>query len=348
MLTGKNIILFGAGIVGRRALNFFGADRVYCFADNKNGGQEFWGKRVISFKELLKIKDDYDIVLSVGTVNMPGLEEQCSNSGVRYHLFHNLVSHEMYKSIPEIRRFENKHKGERCFLVGNGPSLTAADLTKLYENKKISFGCNSICKIFDQTPWRPDYFVVQDRVVITASPEMYAETEAHYKFIPRIADIYSLDATKIEKIHSQGRGQVFYFNHIENYNFDKLPLFSPDVSKAVYTCGTVMYSMIQIAAYMGFSPIVLIGVDGNSVVPVERDKYLSEKRHFYKEDEDSIGMFDKGVLLYDSAISSLLISNAYKSAELYTRKHGIDIFNATRGGAVDAFRRVDLDSLFKV
>ena len=45
--------------------------------------------------------------------------------------------------------FGFSHKGERCFLIGNGPSLRISDLEALQENGEITFGCNLVIKIPD-------------------------------------------------------------------------------------------------------------------------------------------------------------------------------------------------------
>ena len=55
-----------------------------------------------------------------------------------------------------VKKFKNKHLGERCFIVGNGPSLknTKLDLIK----NEFSFAMNRISMIFDFTEWRPSYY----------------------------------------------------------------------------------------------------------------------------------------------------------------------------------------------
>src|SRR5699024_7865108 len=59
-----------------------------------------------------------------------------------------------------IEALRNCHKGERCFIIGNGPSLRAEDLDKL--KNEITFACNRINLIFDQTDWRPTYYCITD------------------------------------------------------------------------------------------------------------------------------------------------------------------------------------------
>ena len=41
-----------------------------------------------------------------------------------------------------MNELKNKHKGERCFIVCNGPSLTKKDLAKL--DGEVTFGTNLI------------------------------------------------------------------------------------------------------------------------------------------------------------------------------------------------------------
>ena len=55
----------------------------------------------------------------------------------------------------ELENLKNIQEGKRCFLIGNGPSLRAEDLTCLYEHGEICFAFNRIYNIFEQTPWRP-------------------------------------------------------------------------------------------------------------------------------------------------------------------------------------------------
>ena len=51
-----------------------------------------------------------------------------------------------------LERFRGIHQGASCFLIGNGPSLRAEDLTQIKELGIPSFAFNRIYYIFDQTP----------------------------------------------------------------------------------------------------------------------------------------------------------------------------------------------------
>ena len=63
-----------------------------------------------------------------------------------------------------LKKYKNIHKGQRCFIIGTGPSLSVEDLEKL--KGEITFGSNRIFEIYSQTDWRPTYYMNQDKANI--------------------------------------------------------------------------------------------------------------------------------------------------------------------------------------
>ena len=61
-----------------------------------------------------------------------------------------------------LAAYKDIYTGQRCFLIGNGPSLRAEDLTRLHEAGEITFAFNRVYNIFEQTPWRPTFYISQD------------------------------------------------------------------------------------------------------------------------------------------------------------------------------------------
>ena len=98
------------------------------------------------------------------------------------------------------------------------------------------------------------------------------------------------------------------------------------------------YMCIQIAVYMGVKEIILLGVDHNYAVSRRPDgtiiKHEGVKNRFHEKD---------GIICVPSLYAMEL---AYKAAKKYADEHGIKIFNATRGGKLEVFERVDFDTLF--
>ena len=130
----------------------------------------------------------------------------------------------------------------------------------------------------------------------------------------------------------------------------KLPLFSADCSKQIYASGTVTYSMLQLAVYMGFQEIYLLGIDMSYSVERYKDgrvqmnvknnhSTLTEKEETkFKEDIISAHGYS-----YIADVDMQL--DGYKAAKEYAEKNGIKIYNATRGGKLEIFERVDFDSV---
>jgi len=352
MLSGKKIILFGAGLYGYRALKYF-KEKVYCFADNKTAGQTYMEKPVISFVELLSIYNEYDVVISVSKNYENELVMQCEQAGVPYYLLYNVMAHERStgcEANPQLKKFKNIHKGKRCFLIGNGPSLTAEDLTLLYNNNEITFACNAISKIFSKTHWRPKYYAAQDRNFFQFHCDMLVSTDAEYKFYAEpYGFVRHLNPEKVINKLLNDKSDVFFYRNESNADNDKTtePLFSENVAKAIYMCGTVMYTMFQIAFYMGVSEIYLLGVDGGMASTVNHAEYLSLKRHFYEEDENWVKTFKYGPS-HTSDFIKYNVLKAYQSANKFTRNNGCRIINASRSSSLDTFERIRFDSLFGV
>ena len=96
---------------------------------------------------------------------------------------------------------------------------------------------------------------------------------------------------------------------------------------------------MQLAAYMGFSEIYLLGVDHNYSIEIDSDGNI------IKNDESVKNYFDEAkVSINDINLPKVVeMTRAYLSAERYSRDHGFRIFNATRGGKLEMFERVNFD-----
>ena len=233
-----------------------------------------------------------------------------------------------------LAAFKDIYRGRRCFLIGNGPSLRADDLTRLHENGEITFAFNRIYNIFDQTPWRPAYYISQDEKMLQGCAEIVDKTELGTKFIPinlkwyhgielRDAEWFLMKAPATEK--------------------DKPLEFSDDLPRCIYNSSTGMYTAAQIAAYMGIKEIYMTGVDhhfrvsrnskGEVVVDESAKDYFTDK---YNEDRDK-----------------LYIPNTDKSTWTYVAmkeqcdKRGIRVYNASRQTKLEVFPMVDFDTLFQ-
>lgn len=224
---------------------------------------------------------------------------------------------------PAIAKFCNLHEGKRCFIVATGPSLKANDLDVLKNHHEICISMNNIYRVFDQTEWRPDYYVMSDYRGFDEYKDLLDTLPAKGKFLTDTSEVFW---------SSFHENNVFRYHQHYEYCSDRLPKFSDDFSVRSYIGTTVTYTCMQLAAYMGFREIYLLGVDFSYGDSQKNIGYT----HFYKSDkpeENGVGYVNHVTL-------------AYESAKKYADLHGIRIYNATRGGKLEIFNRADFDSLF--
>lgn len=132
------------------------------------------------------------------------------------------------------RDYCEKHKGETCIIIGNGPSLKGVPREFLL--KYPTFGTN---RIYLLDGFTPTYYCAVNPLVIQQFIADIAEIDAP-KFMPAV---YCFDDTCLP-LNSSG-----------------IVTFSQDASAWIYEGHTVTFVCMQIAYFMGFRTILLVGVD---------------------------------------------------------------------------------------
>ncbi|MCJ7518110.1 MAG: DUF115 domain-containing protein [Anaerolineaceae bacterium] len=227
------------------------------------------------------------------------------------------------ETIRSIKKFHNRHQGERCFVIGNGPSLQNTDMTKL--RNEYTFGLNRIYLMFEELGFSTSFFVSINDLVIEQSA----------------ADIQALKIPKFVSWRSRKwltpQDDLFYL-----YTTYTGPKFARNVAGRMWEGATVTYVALQLAYYFGFSKVILIGVDHsfatkgkpNTTITSEGD----DPNHFDPK------YFGKGFRwqLPDLETSEI----AYKMAHHAFEAGGRKVVDATVGGKLTVFPKVDYDSLF--
>lgn len=237
------------------------------------------------------------------------------------------MRHKYEDQKEQFQRIKNSHLGERCFIIGNGPSLKPKDLDLL--QGEYCFGANQIFFAFKSTQWRPDAYLTVNIDSFLAYREVINDLGCPLKLIDKKCLDYGVE---IEN--------AVYLKH-GNYAKDDMP-FSDDIEKYYYNGGTVTYTAMQVAVYMGFREIYLIGVDNNYAMEKSKDSEKSEnniQNHFYKDSED-----EKSANLY-STVDVNHLTQSFVVAKEYAEKNNIQIYNATRGGKLEVFPRRRLEDV---
>ncbi len=249
------------------------------------------------------------------------------------HIYESDVTEKAFYNNTLIK-YKDIHKGKRIFVVGNGPSLKIEDLDRLYKAGEICFGFNKVYRAYSETSWRADYLGFTDYRLIDNNLDEISEVPGT-KFITDgyVNNVEAEGGFKegFEKIHIIYEGDMIHYPH-----------FSTDITYGVYDGGTVTYDLgIQLAAYMGASEIYLIGVDNNYV-----GTQYSNNNYFISNynSQEEMKKYKEGNM--PDKYNSELTTYSFISAKEYAKRLGIKIYNATRGGKLDVFERVEFDSLF--
>lgn len=287
-------------------------DKILCKLKNE------WGKFVLNRIE--EILDKPEVVLATVEKDSTSIEEIPAEmqKNIIYVLRYSEHISAYYNQ--QIEKFRNVHHGKRCFIIGLGPSLRSKDLDILHRKHEVCISMNAILKIFDKTPWRPDYYVVSDYRLML--PERF-ESEQLKEIQCFMSDSY---APFCEQEHEDN---IFIYHLGRLWKNEGYIPFSENFAQIAYNNATVTYVAIELAVYMGFDEIYLLGVDASGING-NYEKYT----HFFKEEKLVSTCFSNQVYV------------SYMSAKKYADEHGIKIYNATRGGELEVFERVNFDLLF--
>ncbi len=239
----------------------------------------------------------------------------------------NLYDRFTKKQVQDIAELKNIHYGKRCFIIATGPSLTIDDLEKLKNEHTISM--NSIVNMFEQTEFRPTYYVIQDEIVEKRLRDTILASDLKEVLIGvGNAPGFKINISKRVAHKFYQNRKTFNLNlayHFFDmyYHQDRAKTgFSEDCSFEVMDGYTVTYSAIELAVYMGFKEIYLLGCDTNHAGHIDKKSNSSNS--------------------YDPLLMNI---KAYVIAKKYADEHGIKIFNATRGGMLEVYQRINLDDL---
>jgi len=228
------------------------------------------------------------------------------------------------ESIHEMRGYRGIHAGKRCFIIGNGPSLKKLDLGLL--KNEYTFGMNRIYMAFEEMGYSTSYYLCMNDLVV----EQCAQ------------DIQKLSMPRF--ISWRGRKWVTRepgLNFI--YSTHTGPRFSTDITGRVWESATVTFVALQLAYYMGFETVYLIGVDHNFVTQGKPNTTVvsggDDPNHF------NPGYFGKGFRwqLPDLETSEI----GYRMAREAFASDGRQVLDATVDGKLTIFPKVDYYGLFQ-
>lgn len=228
-----------------------------------------------------------------------------------------------------IHSLRDRHLGEVGVLMGNGPSLNAVDFDQL--RNVPTFGVNAIYLKKAEMGFLPTYYIVEDVFVAEDRAQEISELRGPTKMFGN----YLRYAIK-------GDRDTLWLNVSVKYgNFEGFPAWSSNGARIVFCGGTVSYLAMQMAFFMGFRRLVLVGFDHEYTIPsdakVDGTKIESEgadPNHFDPT------YFGSGKRWHLPMVERMEI--AYRKANEFWTRDSREIVNATVGGKLEVFPRRSL------
>ena len=228
-----------------------------------------------------------------------------------------------------LKAFKNKHQGQDCFIMGNGPSLNKMDLTLL--NDYHTFGMNKIFLIFKRVELELSYLVSVNDLVIEQSKEEFEKMNC-----------------PVFLSYSKSQNVIDKKDHIHRLytQFSKAGmswLFTPNMEEPIFEGCTVTFVALQLAYYMGFERVFLVGVDHNF-------KQTGKPHEKQTMTEDDANHFDPNYFkgnawhladLRGSEVSYHLADYAYQST-------GRKIYDATVEGKLDIYEKISYEDAIRM
>lgn len=217
-------------------------------------------------------------------------------------------------------------KGQPLLVVGNGPSLNRTPLDKFIGVPSI--GMNKINLIFDRVKWRPSFIVCANNLVVQQNREYFIR-----------GGIPTYIAWKARWFIPRGDRSRLNFYHLLGHS-----KFAVSLPEGVGHGHTVTYSAIQFAYYLAADPVIIVGVDHSY-------KYDGQALQVQRATGPDINHFDPNYFAHGQkwGIPDLHGSeNDYRAAKKAFEAVGRRLFDATVGGNLRVFDRIEIDEAMRL
>lgn len=218
---------------------------------------------------------------------------------------------------------------DTVYVCGNGPSLKKIDFDELNGDTIV---LNDFWRIASNYKKQPTYYMVNDEAY--ALPSLKERMMGVLNCNPQKPHIFAVNlGFAMDRNYKDCNTNVYYFNPIgrtfkPNYNID--------FTKCTHYVWNVVSSAIQLALYLGYKEIYLLGCDYSLFASLHL-------QHFYdKEGEKGkhISTNMRDVLFKYSFTTHL----HYQIAE-YAKRHDVKIVNLTSATLLDAYE-IDTNSKY--
>ena len=222
-------------------------------------------------------------------------------------------------NLSKILSLKNIHKNQRCFIIGGSPSLNLLDLSPL--NNEYTFTVNRGYNLKEKGLLHSTYHIIQDKLLFFNDKIANEIPFDYMNYLILYAGI------KIENKHIQN---LIFYDYMHMINYEETE-FQPDLTQKLVEGYSVIYTTLQIAAYMNFKDIYIIGVDLD---------FKNITGHSYKETEGEIERQKR------SHLNQQRMQDYIAKAVIFLNKRNVNVYNASPTGKLNCMPRVKYEDLF--
>lgn len=240
-----------------------------------------------------------------------------------------------------LEGLRNKYYGQSIFIAGNGPSLNKVDFDVLEDY--YCFGVNKIYLMFDKVDWRPDFYTSIDWRV---TPDCHEE-------INKLSGMTFFFAYRFHGMLREGQ-DVFWYEALSPGRLLS-EKFERDATKGLRGGGSTLSAALQLAFFLGFRRMFLIGVDSSFVIPDSAlqsggERFGTGVQINLESTEDDPNHFDpryfgKGAKWHDPNLDEQ--RRGFRSAHRAIHMLGGELYNSTIGGKLESVPRMPFEEALK-
>lgn len=253
------------------------------------------------------------------------------------------------KLVAKNVKLKDMHRGERCFLLGSGPSIKKENLLSLKD--EIVFALNNFYVHEDfaeiMSGNKPKYYMTAPIHPPQTDDEwMRWFKDMESKMPKNVNMIFGLSAYKKNIKYIFDRYEIFkrekinwYFAGIGLDKFYKFKNRDIDFVNPIWSASTVSTYAILAAIYMGFSEIYLLGVDHNYICLGDEENHRFYKSSIHQKDEIK-------------RMNLKMSQHIFNTAQVFFEKESIlinsensKIYNCSSDSLLDMFEKIQLNNI---
>ncbi len=357
--NGKRNICYGAGSYGQQVLGFFrahGLDIDYFVISNLEKNKKVCGVPVCNVNDIVNASE-YNWIIGVSEKYVADIKNILKKRDIKPCLIIDNkdiieIVRDALTANKEVHNFVSDEK--RCFIMGTGGSLSSLNL-KLLRNEDV-FSC-SFCSLLEDYEWiAPKYYILP-----ALTGDWVAKGEMQYDYIRDKIAFYSKAVTSplifcdyndrhyIQFYEGFKGKKIYYLYQTEKWDSNRNTVY--DLCEATPTIQTGSIMMLKVAMYMGYKKIYLIGTEHDLVGRNYGHAYnLKKLKEWGFSNLLNIAlaqnMYIEKQCNREKLNMSLNMYNEYYYLHNIAKQNGIQIFNATKGGSLDEFEKIEYELLF--